>query len=202
MPLRQRLENLPVGQKLLAALLVLLTTVLLVANLTFISAAYYISQESMAPQALQTIGRLLSNPGLSQDALTSESNAKALLKELKSYSSLRAAALYDNNGERLAQVQQGEKLNLPERYKNIEGWRLTEFRSTQLIPIPKAGEAPGYLLLVASSELPMAFYTGTLTASLGILVFSVLLWLIIARQIRRLITEPIYQLEQIGRAHV
>ena len=199
MPLRQRLENLPVGQKLLAALLVLLTTVLLVANLTFISAAYYISQESMAPQALQTIGRLLSNPGLSQDALTSESNAKALLKELKSYSSLRAAALYDNNGERLAQVQQGEKLNLPERYKNIEGWRLTEFRSTQLIPIPKAGEAPGYLLLVASSELPMAFYTGTLTASLGILVFSVLLWLIIARQIRRLITEPIYQLEQLSR---
>lgn len=49
MPLRQRLENLPVGQKLLAALLVLLTTVLLVANLTFISAAYWISQESMAP---------------------------------------------------------------------------------------------------------------------------------------------------------
>ena len=199
MPLRQRLENLPVGQKLLAALLVLLTTVLLVANLTFISAAYYISQESMAPQALQTIGRLLSNPALSQDALTSESNAKALLKELKSYSPLRAAALYDNNGERLAQVQQGEKLNLPEHYKNIEGWRLTEFRSTQLIPIPKAGEAPGYLLLVASSELPMAFYTGTFTASLGILVFSVLLWLIIARQIRRLITEPIYQLEELSR---
>jgi PAS domain S-box-containing protein len=199
MPLRQRLENLPVGQKLLAALLVLLTTVLLVANLTFISAAYYISQESMAPQALQTIGRLLSNPGLSQDALTSGSNAKALLKELKSYSPLRAAALYDNNGERLAQVQQGEKLHLPEHYKNIEGWRLTEFRSTQLIPIPKAGEAPGYLLLVASSELPMAFYTGTFTASLGILVFSVLLWLIIARQIRRLITEPIYQLEELSR---
>ena len=199
MPLRQRLENLPVGQKLLAALLVLLTTVLLVANLTFISAAYYISQESMAPQALQTIGRLLSNPGLSQDALTSESNAKALLRELKSYSPLRAAALYDNNGERLAQVQQGEKLHLPEHYKNIEGWRLTEFRSTQLIPIPKAGEAPGYLLLVASSELPMAFYTGTFTASLGILVFSVLLWLIIARQIRRLITEPIYQLEELSR---
>ena len=199
MPLRQRLENLPVGQKLLAALLVLLTTVLLVANLTFISAAYYISQESMAPQALQTIGRLLSNPALSQDALTSESNAKALLRELKSYSPLRAAALYDNNGERLAQVQQGEKLNLPEHYKNIEGWRLTEFRSTQLIPIPKAGEAPGYLLLVASSELPMAFYTGTFTASLGILVFSVLLWLIIARQIRRLITEPIYQLEELSR---
>ncbi|MEG1629323.1 hypothetical protein, partial [Pseudomonas sp.] len=48
MTLREHLENLPVGQKLLAALLVLLITILLVANLTFISAAYWISQESMA----------------------------------------------------------------------------------------------------------------------------------------------------------
>ena len=92
MPLRQRLENLPVGQKLLAALLVLLTTVLLVANLTFISAAYYISQESMAPQALQTIGRLISNPSLVAQALESPQSAERLLKELDSYSPLRAAA--------------------------------------------------------------------------------------------------------------
>ncbi|MDB6141008.1 MAG: kinA 1 [Pseudomonas sp.] len=200
MPLRQRLENLPVGQKLLAALLVLLTTVLLVANLTFISAAYYISQESMAPQALQTIGRLISNPNLAAQALNSASNGQALLKELRNYSPLRAAALYDNNGDRLAELQQGDKLKLPERFKSVESWRLTEFRSTQLISIPKgAGQEPGHLLLVASSELPPAFYTGTLTASGGILVFSILLWLIVARQIRRLITEPIYQLEELSR---
>jgi HAMP domain-containing protein len=55
------------------------------------------------------------------------------------------------------------------------------------------------LLLVASSELPMAFYTGTLTASLGILIFSVLLWLVIARQIKRLITRPIHELEELSR---
>ena len=95
MPLRQRLENLPVGQKLLAALLVLLTTVLLVANLTFISAAYWISQESMAPQALQTIGRLVSNPTLAIQALNSPEDAEKLLNELDSYTPLRAAALYD-----------------------------------------------------------------------------------------------------------
>lgn len=199
MPLRQRLENLPVGQKLLAALLVLLTTVLLVANLTFISAAYYISQEAMAPQALQTIGRLISNPNLVEQALSSPANAESLLKELKSYSPLRAAALYDNNGEQIGQLQQGDKLKLPGRFKNVEAWRLSEFRNTQLIAVPKSGQAPGHLLLVASSELPTAFYTGTLTASLGILVFSVLLWLVIARQIRRLITEPIYQLEELSR---
>ncbi|WP_122693486.1 HAMP domain-containing protein, partial [Pseudomonas viridiflava] len=63
----------------------------------------------------------------------------------------------------------------------------------------KGEQPPGHLLLVASSELPPAFYTGTLTASLGILVFSVLLWLVVARQIRRLITEPIYQLEELSR---
>ncbi|WP_448109125.1 sensor histidine kinase [Pseudomonas azerbaijanoccidentalis] len=199
MPLRQRLENLPVGQKLLAALLVLLTTVLLVANLTFISAAYYISQESMAPQALQTIGRLVSNPSLISEALESPQSAQRLLDELNSYSPLRAAALYDGKGERLAQLQHGDHLKLPEHYRHIESWQATEFRSNQIITLPRPGAAPGHLLLVASSELPMAFYTGTLTASLGILIFSVLLWLVIARQIKRLITRPIHQLEELSR---
>ncbi|MCM2364601.1 ATP-binding protein [Pseudomonas sp. SR18] len=199
MPLRQRLENLPVGQKLLAALLVLLTTVLLVANLTFISAAYWISQESMAPQALQAIGRLVSNPALAAEALESPANADALLRELTSYSPLRAAALYDGEGNRLAQMQHGDRLHLPDNYRHIEAWRVTEFRSNQIITLPRAGQPSGHLLLVASSELPVAFYTGTLTASLGILIFSVLLWLIIARQIKRLITRPIHELEELSR---
>ncbi len=199
MPLRQRLENLPVGQKLLAALLVLLTTVLLVANLTFISAAYWISQESMAPQALQAIGRLVSNPALAAEALESPAKADALLNELTSYSPLRAAALYDGEGNRLAQMQHGDRLHLPDNYRHIEAWRVTEFRSNQVITLPRAGQPSGHLLLVASSELPVAFYTGTLTASLGILIFSVLLWLIIARQIKRLITRPIHELEELSR---
>ncbi|MBV7573046.1 PAS domain-containing sensor histidine kinase [Pseudomonas sp. B1(2018)] len=199
MPLRQRLENLPVGQKLLAALLVLMVTVLLVANLTFISAAYYISQESMAPQALQTIGRLVSNPSLASEALASPQSAERLLNELNSYSPLRAAALYDGQGERLAQLQHGDNLELPKRFRHIEDWQATEFRTNQVITLPRPGSAPGHLLLVASSELPVAFYTGTLTASLGILIFSVLLWLIIARQIKRLITRPIHQLEELSR---
>ncbi|WP_407312110.1 ATP-binding protein [Pseudomonas sp. nanlin1] len=195
MRLRQRLENLPVGQKLLAALLVLLTTVLVVANLTFISAAYWISQESMAPQALQTIGRLAGNPGLAQRALTSAEHAQALLSELNSYSPLRAAAVYDRNGSLLAQLQHGDQLRLPSRFQHLESWRSSEFRSTQLVDLP----GDGHLLLVASSELPVAFYTGTLTASLAILVFSVLLWLVVARQIKRLITRPIDELEQLSR---
>ncbi|MBA5707030.1 HAMP domain-containing protein [Pseudomonas fulva] len=199
MTLRQRLENLPVGQKLLAALLVLLVTILLVANLTFISAAYWITQESMAPQALQTIGRLVSNPELSTRAADDSASAQALLDELDSYAPLRAAALYGSDGRMLAQLQHGDPLTLPKRFRNIEGWRFMEFRSTQLIRLPRAGSPPAHLLLVASSELPTAFYTGTLSASLAILVFSVLLWLFIARQIKRLITQPINQLEELSR---
>ncbi len=199
MTLRQRLENLPVGQKLLAALLVLLVTILLVANLAFISAAYWITQDSMGPQALQTIGRLVANPQLSAQASESAEDAHALLKELDSYTPLRAAAVYGSDGKLLAQLQHGQALSMPKRYRNIDGWRLTEFRNTQLIALPRPGNPPAHLLLVASSELPMAFYTGTLSASLAILVFSVLLWVVIARQIKRLITQPINRLEELSR---
>jgi PAS domain S-box-containing protein len=199
MPLRERLENLPVGQKLLAALLALLTTVLLVANLTFISAAYWISQESMAPQALQTIGRLLNNPKLINQALDSPEQANALLDELHSYAPLRAAAVYDTDGTLLAQLQHGERLKLPARFERIDHWRDNEYRSTQVVVLQGSDQRRGHLLLVASSELPTAFYTGTLTASLAILIFSVLLWLVVARQIKRLVTQPIYRLEELSR---
>ncbi len=199
MSLRTRLENLSVGRKLLAALLALLTTVLLVANLAFISAAYWISQENMAPQALQTVGRLLSTPALSNEALSSRATAEDLLQRLDSYSPLRAAALYGSDGRRLAQLEHGEKLHLPRRIEQLSTWRYGEFRTNQLFELPQEGKPPGHLLLVASSELPGAFYTGTLTASLVILACSVLLWSLVARQIRRLVTRPIRRLEELSR---
>lgn len=199
MALRRHLENLSVGQKLLAALLVLLATVLLVANLTFISAAYWITQQSMAPQALHTLGRLIASPPLSTQALGSASSAQSVLQRLKNYAPLRAAVIYDGNGNSLAQLQQGSKLDLPQSIASLENWRLNEFRANQLIELPQPGKPPGHLLLVASSELPSAFYTGTLTASLVILCISLLLWALVARQIRRLITRPIRQLEELSR---
>ncbi|MCP1649009.1 PAS domain S-box-containing protein [Pseudomonas nitroreducens] len=199
MNLRQRLEDLPVGQKILAALLVLLATVMLVANLAFISAAYWISQDSVAPQALQTIGRLIANPALSEPALSSPIQAQVLLRQLDDYQPLRAAALYDSNGERIAQTPSNGPIALPERLDHLERWRQHEYRLNALFELPQAGRNSGYLLLVASSELPGAFYTGTLTASLVILAVSVLLWLLIAQQIRRLITRPIRSLEELSR---
>ena len=195
--LRQRLENLPVGQKILAALLVLLATVLLAANLAFISAAYWISQDSVAPQALQTIGRLIANPALSYPALSSPEQADTLLHQLDDYQPLRAAALYDANGTRIAQSPR--EGSLPRHLEDLERWRAHEYRLNALFELPQPGGRNGYLLLVASSELPGAFYTGTLTASLAILAVSVLLWMLIARQIRRLITRPIRSLEELSR---
>ena len=197
--LRQRLDNLPVGRKLLAALLILLATVMLVANLAFISAAYWISQESVAPQALQTLGKLIATPELSRHALSSPEAARKVLERLEGYAPLRAAALYNSTGVRLAELQLGQPLNLPSRSEELAHWRLAEFRATQLIDLPQPGKAPGRLLLVASSELPGAFYTGTLTASAVILAFSVVLWALIARQVRRLITRPIRRLEELSR---
>ncbi|MFI8607341.1 ATP-binding protein [Pseudomonas sp. NPDC077649] len=199
MRLRQHLDNLPVGRKLLAALLVLLAAVLLIANLAFISAAYWITQESMAPQALHTLGRLIASPALSKEALHSPASAEALLKRLDDYAPLRAAVIYDSNGVSLAQLQRGEKLQVPLQLSQLPHWRETAFRANHLVELPHPSGRPGALLLVASSELPGAFYTGTLTASLAILALSVLLWLLVARQIRRLVTRPIRKLEELSR---
>ncbi|MFI8744926.1 ATP-binding protein [Pseudomonas sp. NPDC077186] len=199
MRLRQHLDNLPVGRKLLAALLVLLAAVLLIANLAFISAAYWITQESMAPQALHTLGRLIASPALSKQALHSPASAEALLKRLDDYAPLRAAVIYDSNGVSLAQLQRGEKLHVPLQLSQLPHWRETAFRANHLVELPHPSGRPGALLLVASSELPGAFYTGTLTASLAILALSVLLWLLVARQIRRLVTRPIRKLEELSR---
>ncbi|TBV16201.1 HAMP domain-containing sensor histidine kinase [Stutzerimonas kirkiae] len=198
MTLRQRIENLPVGRKLLLALLVLLAAVMLISNLMFISAAYWISRQSVAPQAMQTLGSLLSSRELSEKALSSAEQAQQLLAHLEHYAPLRAAIIYDSEGQALAQLQRGERLGLPEHLGQLPAWLQGELRATHLVELPQASGAPGHLLLVASSELPVAFYSGTLTASAGILLFSLLLWILVARQVRRLITQPIRDLESLS----
>ena len=199
MTLRRRLDNLPVGRKLLVALLVLLAAVLLVANLAFISAAYWITQQSMAPQALHALGGLIASRELSQRAVSSPAAAQELLGLLDGYSALRAAVIYDARGQRLAELPRGAALKIPPRLELLQGWRSQEFRTNQLIALPQPEGPSGHLLLVASSELPGAFYTGTLSASLVILLSSLLLWVLVARQIRRLITRPLHALEELSR---
>ncbi|WP_434456701.1 PAS domain-containing protein [Stutzerimonas urumqiensis] len=199
MSLRQRLKNLPVGHKLLVALLVLLAAVLLVANLAFISAAYWISRQSVAPQAMHTLGALFATEELSAAAMASRGSANALLQRLESYAPLRAARLYDPQGQPFAELQRGDPLELPERLEDFKRWHGHEFRANLMVELPQPQGPPAHLLLVATSELPDAFYTGTLTASLGILVVCLLLWVVVAGQIRNLITRPIRDLEQLSR---
>ena len=199
MSLQRRLDNLPVGRKLLAALLVLLATVLLVANLTFISAAYWISQQSVTPQAMHTLGQLAATPALSQQALASPQAAAELLGQLHSYRPLRAAALFDGQGRRLAQFGGDDALQLPAHLSQLQAWRNGQFHTHQLTALPQPQGPSGHLLLVASSEIPGAFWTGTLSASAAILALSLLFWLLIDRQVRRLVTRPLRNLEELAR---
>ena len=56
------------------------------------------------------------------------------------------------------------------------------------------------LLCVAVAwSLFQLWIASPLPFSLGILVFSILLWIVVARQIKRLITQPINQLEELSR---
>lgn len=199
MNLRQQLENLPVGRKLLVAMLVLLAAVLLVSNLAFISAAYWISRQSVAPQAMHTLGKLIATDDLSHKALASKTSANTLLKRLADYPPLRGAVIYDAEGNNFAQIQRGEHLELPERLDQVRAWQASEIRANLLVELPSGDGRAGHLLMVASSELPNAFYKGTLTASVAILVVSLLLWIIVAGQIRLLISKPIRDLEALSR---
>lgn len=199
MTLRQRLENLPVGRKLLVALLVLLAATLLAANLTFISATYWISRQSMAPQNMQTLATLMATPELSQHALRSSETAQALLTRLAHYPPLRAALIYDAQGQQLAQLYNGDRLDIPHHFQSVKRWQAQAFRVSLLVELPQSVGPPGHLLLVATSELPEAFYTGIFSAGLAILLVNLLLWILVSRQIRRLITKPIRRLERLSR---
>lgn len=199
MSLRQYLENLPVDRKLLSVVLILLAAVLLVSNLAFISAAYWISRQSVAPQAMHTLGELLATPELSRNALASPASADALLDRLKDYAPLRAAVIYDASGSAIAELYRGEPLELPQGVAQLPQWQKGEMRANLLVELPQPDGPGGHLLMVASSELPGAFYTGTLTASLGILLATLLIWLLVSRQIRELITQPIRHLEALSR---
>ena len=162
MTLRQRLENLPVGRKLLIALLVLLAALLLVSNLTFISAAYWISRQSVAPQAMHTLGELFATPELSDRALQSKAAADELLGKLNEYAPLRAAVVYDRTGRSLAELYRGDRLDLPQQVSDLPEWQKSEMRANLLIELTQAAGPPGHLLMVASSELPGAFSPSTL----------------------------------------
>ena len=118
---------------------------------------------------------------LSQQALSSPQAAQAVLQHLDSYTSLRAAALYDRQGNLLAQLQRGSPLPLPEQASALASWQQQEFRASLLQALPEQARQPGYLLLVASSEVPGAFYTGTLSASLVILLCEMGVMLSISR---------------------
>ncbi len=175
MILAKRLKNLPVGRKVAAALLVMMIAVLVVANVTFISAAYWISQESVAPQALADPGPAVRQPGAQPRGAGLAGGGRGAAAPADGYAPLRLAAVYDSQGQRLAELHNGDRLQVPARFEELQTWRLREFRTNLLVELPRPEGAPGHLLLVASSELPGAFYRGTLTASLAILTFSILL---------------------------
>ena len=149
MLLHQRIQFLPVGRKLLVALSVLLASTLVAANLTFISATYWISRQNMAPQAMQSIISLMSLPALSHTALQGHEQAKQLLQRLENHPPLRAAAIYDYMGQQLALLYNGDSINIPPQLADVEQWRADEFRVSLLAPLPQANGHSGYLLLVA-----------------------------------------------------
>lgn len=192
------LKNLPVSRKLIAALFVLLFTVITISNLAFITASYWITLQSMAPQGLRTLGNLYATPALSHQLLNSPDMANKALGQMVDYMPLRGAAIYGTDGKLLAKFPYKDAPNFPEEVGRVDRWMGSQFGSSYLTDLEGDDGQTGRLILLASNQLPMAFYTGIISASLGILVLSILLWFILAKQIKRHISNPIKELETLA----
>ena len=92
--------------------------------------------------------------------------ARELLERLDGYTPLRCRPLRCPASAWLS-CSWASRCNCRNTASNWNTGAGASFCATHLIDLPQPGKIPGRLLLVASSELPGAFYTGTVTASAG-----------------------------------
>lgn len=196
--LHKFLKNLPVSRKLMAALFVLLITVIVISNLAFITASYWITQQSIAPQGLRTLGNLYATPALSSQLLNSQETANEALGQMVDYMPLRGAAIYSANGILLTKFPYKNSPAFPTNASDLDNWMMSQFGTSYSTDLEGENGELGRLVLLASNNLPVAFYTGIITASLGILFLSILLWLLLSKQVKRHITIPIQELETLA----
>lgn len=197
--LHRFLKTLPVRRKLMAALFVLLITILVISNLAFISASYWITQQSIAPQGLVTLGNLYATPALSSQLLTSQETANAALDQMVDYMPLKGAAVYNDQGILQTKFPIIKKApDFPDNVAGLNEWMISQFGTSYSTDLLGENGESGRLVLLASNSLPIAFYTGIISASLGILVISILLWLLLSKQVKRHITIPIQELEALA----
>lgn len=192
------LKNLPVSRKLMAALFVLLITIIVISNLAFITASYWITLQSMAPQGLRTLGNLYATPTLSHQLLNSTDTANEALGQMVNYMPLRGAAIYGTDGMLLAEFPHKDAPDFPKNIALLDNWMTSQFGTNYITDLESDDGQFGRLVLLASNKLPIAFFIGISSASLGILILSILLWLILAKQIRGHISNPIKELETLA----
>ncbi len=192
------LKNLPVSRKLMAALFVLLITIIVISNLAFITASYWITLQSMASKGLRTLGNLYATPTLSHQLLNSTDTANEALGQMVNYMPLRGAAIYGTDGMLLAEFPHKDAPDFPKNIALLDNWMTSQFGTNYITDLESDDGQFGRLVLLASNKLPIAFFIGISSASLGILVLSILLWLILAKQIRGHISNPIKELETLA----
>lgn len=182
----------------MAALFVLLITIIVISNLAFITASYWITLQSMAPQGLRSLGNLYATPTLSHQLLNSTDTANEALGQMVNYMPLRGAAIYGTDGMLLAEFPHKDAPDFPKNIALLDNWMTSQFGTNYITDLESDDGQFGRLVLLASNKLPIAFFIGISSASLGILVLSILLWLILAKQIRGHISNPIKELETLA----
>ncbi len=185
------LSRLSLNRKLL---LLLLTVVLLITTLTtsviLVSSLHFIRAQYL-PASLEAIAKVLTQPELIQPLLKHPEVAHEKLQQITP-ASIALAALYDDQGQKLAGFQRNSDAALPETLDELRSAYPKALLTT--IP-PLAPEHPQATLVIAAApDLTSGLYRNLEIAGLFILLGFILVMLVVTGLIQHFITQPILHL--------
>ncbi len=185
------LSRLSLNRKLL---LLLLTVVLLITTLTtsviLVSSLHFIRAQYL-PASLEAIAKVLTQPELIQPLLKHPEVAHEKLQQITP-ASIALAALYDDQGQKLAGFQRNSDAALPQTLDELQ----SVYPKALLTAIPPL--SPDHplatLVIAAAPDLTSGLYRNLEIAGLFILLGFILVMLVVTGLIQHFITQPILHL--------
>ena len=196
--MRAKLENMPVGVKV-TALVVVTSVVSLLLALGVLAVYDHVSFRQVVVQHMSTSARIVADASSVALSNGDEREARRIVQSLRTSPHIVVAALYDRQGNMLARYPATSKLdNFPAHPQTEE----TEIRNGRLHlfePVMKDGEDYGVLYLRSDLSVLHRRVRVYVTMALAVLLGSVLAAVLMAQSLQKRVTRPILSLANMAR---